>query len=463
MTKPKMLSGAPTKRFFVSMLPRDIELDDAILDLVDNCVDGAMRQQREKLKSDRPYEKYRCDLKISETEFVLKDNCGGIPNDYLEVAFRLGRTNMDMDSNLPTIGMYGIGMKRAIFKMAKDAKVTSRSPERAVEVRYDAEWLNPEREEWDLPFKDIKTNDDLGVTIQISELRPEVFNRFSRDTFLDGLRDRLGQHFAYIMGKGFVITLNDDEVQPETVQLIFSDDIKPYDYEANVKGVKIKVTVGFYRNLTRQSELEEATDPEETDPLARATDEAGITVICNDRVIVISDKSTISGWGIVNTPRYHPQFRAITGLISFSSDDAKLLPISTTKRDLDTDSDIYQPARNAAIDGIRLFVGFTNRWKGNEEAVDELLSLDKRVEARTISLVEDEGRAVRGSTHQEKKYVPELPMPPRGTSKRRIAFSRDIDEIRKMGEALLGDAKAKAGDIGVAAWEESLKGHLLDD
>lgn len=35
--------ACPTKQFFVSMLTRDISLDDAILDLVDNCLDGALR------------------------------------------------------------------------------------------------------------------------------------------------------------------------------------------------------------------------------------------------------------------------------------------------------------------------------------------------------------------------------------------------------------------------------------
>ncbi|GAB8979638.1 hypothetical protein OkiPb01104_48070 [Escherichia coli] len=34
---------SPSKRFFVSMLTRDIDLNDAILDLLDNCVDGALR------------------------------------------------------------------------------------------------------------------------------------------------------------------------------------------------------------------------------------------------------------------------------------------------------------------------------------------------------------------------------------------------------------------------------------
>ena len=35
--------ASPTKRFFVDMLTRDIDLKDAVLDLLDNCVDGLMR------------------------------------------------------------------------------------------------------------------------------------------------------------------------------------------------------------------------------------------------------------------------------------------------------------------------------------------------------------------------------------------------------------------------------------
>ena len=462
MADTPVLSGAPTKRFFVSMLPRDIELDDAILDLVDNSVDGAMRKEQEQLDHKHPFTGYRCDLTITEKFFLLSDNCGGIPNDHLNEAFRLGRPNTDLDGNLPTIGMYGIGMKRAIFKMAKEATVVSRSEERAVRVCYDKVWLSPENENWNLPIEEIEQSEKRGVSIEIRELQDNVRKRFARDSFLDDLRERLGQHFAYIMGRGFSITLNGTPVRPETVRLILSDVIEPFDYEADFSGVKIKVTVGFYRNLTRQAELEEATDPDGTNEDPRSTDEAGITVICNDRVVVMSDKSTISGWGLANTPRYHPQFRAISGIIIFSSVDAEKLPISTTKRDLDTDSEVYRPARNAAIDGIRLFVGFTNRWKGSEEEVDTLLSSENRVEARSISLVSEKGTFVRGTDRQARQYVPKLPMPAKGTRKRRVAFSRDVDEVRKLGEALVGDGDARAGDVGVAAWEEALERHNIN-
>ena len=38
----------PTKKFFVEMLTRDIDLIDAIMDLVDNCIDGVHRQRKKK-------------------------------------------------------------------------------------------------------------------------------------------------------------------------------------------------------------------------------------------------------------------------------------------------------------------------------------------------------------------------------------------------------------------------------
>ena len=41
-------SFKPTKRFFVEMLTRDIDLEDAILDLLDNCLDGVSRSSQSK-------------------------------------------------------------------------------------------------------------------------------------------------------------------------------------------------------------------------------------------------------------------------------------------------------------------------------------------------------------------------------------------------------------------------------
>ncbi len=148
------INAAPTKNFFVEMLTRDIDLKDAILDLLDNCIDGIQRTIRNQAPSDKPYEGFWAKIDVSEDGFKIEDNCGGIP---LEVArryaFRMGKPrDVTDDDDIATIGTYGIGMKRAIFKMGQSARVLSQTEEDAFKVMIQPDWLASD-DTWDLPLK----------------------------------------------------------------------------------------------------------------------------------------------------------------------------------------------------------------------------------------------------------------------------------------------------------------------
>lgn len=454
MTSPNSFFGGPTKDFFVSMLTRDIALDDAILDLVDNSVDGAMRTRQDQRGSEQMYAGCQCRLTISGTTFEISDNCGGIPKAYLENAFRLGRPKIDLDKGIPTIGVYGIGMKRAIFKIASEATVESHSDDASVLVTYTGDWMASETD-WHVPYTEVGKAETLGVKISAVTIRPEISSKFTDPGFLDGLETQIAEHFAYLMKMGFEIFLNEKKIIPRIVQVVDggAGSVRPYDYEGVTDGVKIKVTIGFYRKLTREAELEEAT--QEGD---QPVDKAGITLICNERVILHSDKTNQTGWGVASTPRYHPQFRAISGIVSFECDDASKLPVSTTKRDIEHSSALYIKALNRCMDGIQIFTSFTNKWKGRESETDQYLQDEKFTSARAIALANSEGTVVRGSGGAEKVFTPELPKPPTKTTLRRIAFSRETSEIEQLGLALLDNARALPGDVGLAAWTRALKG-----
>ena len=134
--------GSPTKEFFVEMLTRDIELNDAILDLLDNCLDGVVRScaSKDKLRTADFYASYCANITISPTEFSITDNCGGIPRDTAEnYAFRMGRVPTTQTDH-PTIGIYGIGMKRAIFKIGRAATVFTQNLGKKYSVSIPAEW-----------------------------------------------------------------------------------------------------------------------------------------------------------------------------------------------------------------------------------------------------------------------------------------------------------------------------------
>lgn len=87
MTTQDQAKASPTKAFFVQMLVKDVSLESAILDLVDNCIDGATR-----LRGDGSYAGLWVKVTVNRDEFVIDDNCGGIDVDLAKnYAFRFGR------------------------------------------------------------------------------------------------------------------------------------------------------------------------------------------------------------------------------------------------------------------------------------------------------------------------------------------------------------------------------------
>jgi hypothetical protein len=215
-------------------------------------------------------------------------------------------------------------------------------------------------------------------------------------------------------------------------------------------GVHIKVTIGFFRPIVLEKEIDEETVS------ATSAERAGVSVVCNDRVVLLHDRSMKTGWGDGGVPRFHPQFRAIAGLIVLSSNNPSLLPISTTKRDLDVGSEVYLQTRQACIEGLKVFTSFTNKWKGMEAEANELFAdLDKRDARTQIRLAADHGVAVRG-LRGAKKYKPALPMPPSKNPRRRISFVRDEGEIEEVSMHLYKEKTVNPSEVGEGCFEKIL-------
>ena len=65
-----IIEGNPTKTFFIDMITRDISIKDAIIDLLDNSIDGANNI------NSTSYEGLYINIDISKDHFIVKDNCG---------------------------------------------------------------------------------------------------------------------------------------------------------------------------------------------------------------------------------------------------------------------------------------------------------------------------------------------------------------------------------------------------
>jgi hypothetical protein len=185
------------------MLTRDISLEDAVLDLLDNCVDGILRSQNGHANSKEPYKGFWANIDFDGKKFKIEDNCGGIPRDLAQrYAFMMGRPRAEDDENLPTVGMYGIGMKRAMFKMGKKSTVISRTPEESFKVTIPPEWLTDDTN-WKLPLESIeplkeKNKTVVGTTIEVDLLYNWIKKLFSStgSSFPEDFETAVAQHYS---------------------------------------------------------------------------------------------------------------------------------------------------------------------------------------------------------------------------------------------------------------------------
>jgi hypothetical protein len=252
--------ASPTRKFFVEMLTRDIDLTDAIMDLVDNCIDGVHRENRSAEKQ-KIYKGYFAEITLNRSEFIIKDNCGGIPEDVAKTyAFKMGREDgYQADKNLETVGVYGIGMKRAIFKIGLEANVISHHANDIFQVTVPKEWSSMTGP-WYFDFSKLKKSDisvflnTKGTYISVTQLHKGISDRFGdKAGFVKDLQEKLRQHYGYIIQQGFKIKLNGVVIASLELDILTDTldgskkSIRPYVYAAEIDGVSIEVLIGFYR------------------------------------------------------------------------------------------------------------------------------------------------------------------------------------------------------------------------
>jgi hypothetical protein len=456
------VDASPVKSFFVSMLTRDIKLEEAILDLLDNCVDGILRTKGQK-STKTPYDGFWAEIKFDRNTFSISDNCGGIPWDLHDYAFKMGRDENRPDDAPGTVGVYGIGMKRAIFKMGEQCLISTQNESNGYEVEITPDWVHDQRD-WKIPVKAAaKSMKDDGTAIVIGNLHPRIAARFGDDAkaFKGELERMVATHYAFIIDKGFSVTINGDPIIPRPTKLVFTKKpkrgsaIQPFIFKTEVDGVRIFLAVGFTRPIPSQNEVSNEQEEKRYSSL-----DAGWTVLCNDRAVLYCDRTELTGWGEAGVPRYHTQFIAVSGIVEFRSDDASKLPTTTTKRGIDASSTLYLQIKNKMRDGMRMFTDYTNKWKGLADEAKKHMELTEPLTFDEIKAASS-ALPMRSTTKTIPKgtqYKPDLPMPKRpDPRKNRISFVRDVVEIKCVATYLFDDANADPSVVGERCFDLKLR------
>ena len=381
------INAMPTKELFIKILTRDIELIPAIIDLVDNCGDGARRIRENRIGA-KPFDGLWARLQITPEQFCISDNCGGMSIDIAKkYAFRFGRAH-DAPAIKHSVGEFGVGMKRAIFKIGNQFKVTSTTINSRFVVEVDInEWAK--NLDWKYDFSDLQDEtkfplDSVGTTIEINKLHDDISNSFKLSNFFSELKEELQMKLQDVVSKGLSITLNGIPIESEPLVLISDKRLAPAYRELSFpeKGknpVKVKLFCG----------LGKSEEPEQ----------AGWHVFCNGRLILEGDKSEVTGWGVeklggIKIPGFHNQYNNLRGFAYFDSDDPGKLPWNTTKTGLNSDSSVYRAVKMEMVKLMRPVVDFLNKLSqekkdaketGEEGQLDKIITESKYAEIGKIS------------------------------------------------------------------------------
>ena len=371
------VDARPKKTFFLDMFTRDISLEDAILDLIDNAIDALCKTRSIDLsvhyvKNDgvptptgaEGYEDVapaKIGVSFADSGFKIIDNCGGIPYQRAkEEVFLFGRTSTKTNLGL---SVYGVGLKRAIFKLGKKITVESRTGEEAWIVEIDVDkWSNID--EWTFPIekKEIKGNgEDAGTTVTVTDLNPEVKMRFKDGTLGATLKQAVATTYPLFLGKYVSITINEVEVKSQLIAMAESADIESSYLQFKEDDVDVVITTGLAERMSGEWNQERA----------------GWYILCNSRVVVWADKTDLTGWGLI-APQFHTKFRGFIGLVFFFSKDPETLPWTTTKRGLNKESRVYQITTKKMALAARPVLDFLNRIsQGYNDQVSQGRAIDQ--------------------------------------------------------------------------------------
>lgn len=416
------IEAHPTKGLFIGMLIKDIGLIRSIVDLVDNSVDGAKW-----LRPEGDFDGLSVRIEATKDHFRITDNCGGIKVEVArDYAFRFGRPP-GAPAVPHSVGQFGVGMKRALFKMGKWFSIESTTANSKFAVEVDVERWSKE-DDWTFGFSELKesipegASEDPGTTITIKRLHDSVASNFALENIQNRIREELEQAHIESMDRGLSVSLNGLPLRSNPLVLLNSEELKPALMEETHRDGSSSVKVKIYAGVAN------------SDPSS-----AGWYVFCNGRLILGQDQSNVTGWGDL-LPKYHNQYSRFRGYVLFDSDDTSSLPWNTTKTGVDSDSPIYQRVRLKMMNLALPVFKFLNRLKVERDRDNENgKPLEAAIEAASAMKIQ--------SIEMKGSFV--APKPPRRVPQPdtvSIQYRRTVYEIDKVKEMLQVSSNREVGE-----------------
>jgi hypothetical protein len=322
--------------FLAETLTTDIELTDALFDLIDNSIDAArdqiLLQQNVKFDSyglPGDYSGYHIRLRLSSNTITVKDNCSGFDEETLtNSAFITGkRSNHEFG-----IGHYGLGLKRALLKAGRNfGLVTDNGVARYRAFFNSASFSGNEKNQ--IPAKRYISKNKSYSLFTVSGLFTDIKHQLADQAWFDYAIKKLSVRYGIFIDKGLQITvvnsMNDScitrRIQSSIPNLRKGKPLTPFSDRMNTEGLDVYFNVGVHEKYIFSGE--EGNNSRDNGLLSETY---GLYFISNDRVIVDASLDKKHGF----TTSWHNDYSGFICLIRMIGNNPGKLPWNTAKTEL---------------------------------------------------------------------------------------------------------------------------------
>ena len=276
----KDIDATPSKRIYLSIIS-DYDLKLGLCELIDNAIDSWIYKNKEQKLL------VNVNLDYQQQRINVTDNSGGIPENEIKLIVSPGESRNDEDAE--SIGIFGVGSKRAVVALAQKIAISSRYKDEATMlIEIDDEWIKDDN--WDINV--YKRNDipENTTKIELSNLRDSI-----QESEEVRLIKHLGSTYAeFINSEKFELKLNGSSIEPISYESwSYPENYHPRRYSGKIDlGESNKVDFEIIAGLTRKG------DP--------AKSEYGVYFYCNNRLISKANKSYELGYKNGKAGQPHP-------------------------------------------------------------------------------------------------------------------------------------------------------------
>jgi hypothetical protein len=350
-------------------------------------------------------------------------------------------------------------MKRTLFKLGWHFSVQSQTTTEAFLLEQDVRaWRDDP--EWEFAMladeQTQRPESETGTAITVTQLRQASADDLADKVWAARLQADLRAKHRRALDRGMQITVNGQALQPLSLGLHESEDLRPavleQPFEGGLVRLRLVVGVGAYSPI-----------------------DAGWYVFLNDRLVVGPDRTALTVWegrgsrvrggGV----RYHDQFARFRGFALLDADVSKLLPWTSTKTGVDVDSPIWRRTRQLMRDMTRPVIDFLNQLdrektylagdaRAGLSGVDDDEALAGLVVAERIDAnpVVDLNNITGAATFQHPE-VTLASLPPQQAWVRFRVPTPDLSRATSIAEDEAGLDSPKPGDVGLYAFDYFLR------